>query len=279
MLNRYCILLLLRIVDGNDGEVVHQGSISFPQHLRVDGSWLRRCNASRLLWRGLAVRDLKQGSGRKHDLVTFISKYNLLFLYVPKVASSSGRAYAKKLDNASIEAISWNEAIQKKKETKTITFSLTRDPLERFVSASGTLAHRTRGDAWDTKGLKLVKECVSRSQEFALNKKIGKYSYAAAAQHARCSLAMAEENGLFWNHHLAPQLSYYAVLNDNTTLVHGSRVISAASLQSQSPKKKKKLNGNVIHLQKMLLVDRLDVYTNHRLFMQCPCVIFILVLH
>lgn len=194
-----------------------------PQHTRVDGSWLRQCNASSRLWRGVAVRDLRH-AGRPHDRVSTVR--TLAFLSVPKVASSSGRDYAHLLNGT--QDAGWFDAVR---NGATVSFALTRDPIERFLSAAGTVSHRANGDAWDTKGKHLIKGCLSESKKFVKDKKVGRFSYAAASVFARCFLAVTEDVGVFWNHHVAPQLSYYAVLNPNTQLIHGNRFAKHATVK------------------------------------------------
>lgn len=196
------------------------GQQSYVPHRKIDGQWLHKCNASVQVWRGVALRDLRHSQRLPHDLASFVPKYGLIVLSVPKVASSSCRNYTDLLGG--LRSVRWGDVAT----NGTLTFALTRDPLERFVSASGTLWHRTSGDKWDTKGVKILKSCRSENAEFAKMKSVGKYSYASAANLARCYLNKTEMHGVWWNHHVAPQISYYAVLNPNTRLVHADQILS-----------------------------------------------------
>lgn len=189
----------------------------FALHKRIDGKWLRACNTSHSLWRGVALRDLQHGRHLAHDLVSYVPRYGLIALSVPKVASSSCRNYSQSLGG--VPSASWGHVAS----NDTVTFALTRDPIMRFISASGTLWHRRFGDAWDTKGIKLLKSCWWSNENFTKKHKVGRFSYASAANLARCYLNVTEVTGVFWNHHVAPQLSYYVVLNPRTRLVHVKR--------------------------------------------------------
>lgn len=182
-------------------------------HVVVDGEALASC-ARRLgyarrrrrfrgqnhVWRGtLMARDA--AAGKAHDLVSVAG--NLVFLRVPKVASSSASAYVRALGGA--VDVRWDAAVRDAPEAT--TFAFTRDPLERFVSALGTLAHRERGDGWSRGSVAAA--CGNATRASLSGSTVGRFSYAAAARSAACVLEYAEASGPFFDHHLAPQLSYY----------------------------------------------------------------------
>lgn len=171
---------------------------------RIAGAGRRRkFRATHHLWRGtLAARDAEHG--RFHDLVSAVPRSGVVFLYVPKVASSTSREYAAALGGT---ATTWPAALAE--SPAATTFALTRDPLERFLSALGTLAHRSRGDGWSANAA--AGRCGNATAKAFAGTAVGRYSYPHAAELARCVLERAEAAGPYFNHHLAPQVSYYVV--------------------------------------------------------------------
>ena len=67
----------------------------------------------------------------------------VVYLYVPKAASSANRMYIEQVLNGSA-AGRWSQALAAIQEAQSaaVTLTFTRDPAARFMSAVGTILHR-----------------------------------------------------------------------------------------------------------------------------------------
>jgi len=153
----------------------------------------------------------------------------VIYLYVPKAASSSNRMYVERVLNGSA-SVPWPEAVATVRQSRpadsaAVTLTFTRDPAARFVSAVGTILHRYNFSELkldpNSKLLTPAKKRESQLEacfrpEWALPAPDDPRTVSPAwvtlrAQNILCALSHAESHGLAWDEHVSPQVSYYGI--------------------------------------------------------------------
>lgn len=151
-----------------------------------------------------------------HDLTAVSRDAHMIYLYVPKCASTSSKSFMKSYFGDDVkEKVHWADALElasEKGSQPCVTLTFTRDPVERLISAVAEVRERARAQ------IDIVREALLTPAQEALRLAQIELlsalerlpiSVSSLTQQLELVLSFSEAHGTFWNEHFMPQVAFY----------------------------------------------------------------------